>query len=67
MSRPACTDNYAIDYRCRYERHTCCNKYMLGNFIGINEHEISNIQEKYIFITCSKKNISVDHEQDQGE
>ena len=38
---------------------------MLGNFLGINEHEIDNIQERHIFITFSNKNIIKGHEKEK--
>ena len=44
------TDTNQMNYRSRHERYKNRNKYMLGNFLGINEYEIGHSQEKHIYI-----------------
>ena len=55
------TDRNQLDYRCTYVRFRNSKKYMLGNFIGINEYEIGHPQVKNIYITCKKNDMLTTH------
>ena len=51
-----------MDYRCTYVRFKNYKKYMLGNFIGMNEYELGHPQVKiYIYITCKKNDMLTTH------
>ena len=50
-----------MDYRCTYVRFRNYKKYMLGNFIGMNEYELGHPQVKNIYITCKKNDMLTTH------